>query len=372
MPVKCQTIISLIEKFAPKSLAEEWDNVGLHIGDPSADINGVIVNLDVNDGVVDEARKRGANLIVSHHPLIFKALKNIRADLPHGRLITDIIKSDINVYCAHTNMDSAVEGVNQVLAELLGLKNTEVLNPDKPEKIYKIVVFIPESHADTVREAMTKAGAGWIGNYSDCTFSVNGTGTFKAAAGCNPFIGEIGVLEKAAEVRLETVVRATQINRVVNAMLKAHPYEEVAYDIYPLANSAGELGLGRVGTLEKPVKLVEFMETVKKALNVEAVRYGGDPQAMVEKVAVCGGSGAGLIHKAVYAGADVFVTGDLKYHEAQEAVALGLSFIDAGHYATENPVVAKLACMIEESLTSEGYSIPVYASRNTCDVFRFY
>ncbi len=372
MPVKCQTVISLIERLAPKSLAEDWDNTGLNIGDPAGEISGVLITLDVNSQVVDEAVSLGANLIVSHHPVIFKPLKSIRADLPYGALLTEIIKRNIAVYCAHTNMDSAREGVNKILAELFKLENVKVLNPDKAENLYKIVVFIPEDHEDAVRDAMTRAGAGWIGNYSDCTFSVHGTGTFKAAEGCHPFIGGIGVLEKAAEVRLETVVRGNQVERVIRAMIKAHPYEEVAYDVYPLANQPERLGLGRIGKLPQPVKLRHFMDMVKERLRVPTVRYGGNPEAEVQKIAVCGGSGAGLLHKAVFAGADVFLTGDFKYHEAQEAIVMGLNFVDAGHYATEFPVVERLARLLADSLQEEGLSVPVYVSKSNYDPFGYY
>jgi len=372
LPVKCQNIINLIERVAPKSLAEDWDNAGLNIGNPAGDINGVLVTLDVNFQTVEEAVALGANLIVCHHPVIFKPLKSIRSDLPQGNLLTELVKRDISVYCAHTNMDSAREGVNQALAELLQLEDIEVLSPSKADGLYKIVVFIPEDHEDAVRDAMTRAGAGWIGNYSDCTFSVHGTGTFKATEGCNPFIGEIGALERAAEVRLETVVREKLADRVIREMIKAHPYEEVAYDLYPLANQQEKLGLGRIGKLPQRVRLRQFMDMVKDRLDVPVLRYGGDPDAEVRKIAVCGGSGASLIHTAVFTGAEVFLTGDLKYHESQEAVNLGLSFVDAGHYATEFPVVRKLSQLLTGMLKEEGVSVPVHVSNSNSDVFRYY
>jgi len=372
MSVRCQTVTSLIEKFAPKNLAEDWDSIGLQVGNPAQEITGVLVTLDVNHDVLSEALLLGANLIVSHHPVIFKPLKNLRLDLPQGQMMAELIKNDIAVYCAHTNLDSAREGVNQVLAELLELQDIQVLNADKSEKLFKIVVFIPESHTNAVREAMTKAGAGWIGNYSDCTFSVQGMGTFKASEGCNPFLGEIGVLEKAAEVRLETIVRENHLNKVIRSMIQAHPYEEVAYDIYQLANAGTGYGLGRIGRLPQKVKLAQFMEKVKKALCVNALRFGGDTEADVEKVALCGGSGSKFIHKASFAGADVFLTGDVKYHEAQQALELGLNFVDAGHFATEIPVVGKLAQWLRDALIQDGLSLPVHISRTNCDVISYF
>lgn len=372
MTVKCQTVINLIEKFAPRKLAEEWDNPGLNIGNPSSDVVAVLLTLDVDSEVVKEALNLGASLIISHHPLIFKPLKNLREDNPHTRLICEIIRSGINVYCAHTNLDSCKEGVNDVLADLLGLQSVEVLSPDKPEIIYKLVVFVPETHIEQVREAVTGAGAGWIGNYSDCTFLVNGTGTFKAAEGCNPFLGKPGLLEKAAEVRLETVMRQNQVNRVVRSMIKAHPYEEVAYDIYPLVNDAGKLGIGRIGSLETTLSFKELLELTKKAINTPVLRYGGDLNQKVKRIAVCGGSGGSLIHKASFTGADVLITGDIKYHEAQEALALGLNFIDAGHYATEIPVLAKIQEYLKGTFLSEGISIPVFISKTNRDSISYF
>jgi len=363
--------MSILEKYAPRRLAEEWDNTGLLTGDPADDIKGILVTLDVNRETVEEALQLGADFIVSHHPLIFKPIKNIRKDLPFGRLLIDLINNDIGVYCAHTNLDNASGGVNQVLANLLGLQEIEILNPDKIEKYYKIVVFIPETHADEVRDAMTGAGAGWIGGYSDCTFSVNGTGTFRAGEGCNPFLGEKGVLEKADEVRLETIIRENMVDRVIKAMIKAHPYEEVAYDVYELANQGQRFGLGRVGKLPEAVSMREFVNRVKKLLGASLIRYGGNKDKTVRKIAVCGGSGAGLIHKAVFLGADVFLTGDLKYHEAQDAINHGLNFVDAGHYATEAPVVGKLAGLITKALAEAGSPLPVYVSKINYDPFRY-
>jgi len=314
----------------------------------------------------------GANLIITHHPVIFKPLKNIRDDLPLGKMILDVIKNDISVYCAHTNLDSARQGVSQVLAELLRLENTKVLNPDKFENLFKLVIYVPDSHSEPVRSAMTAAGAGWIGNYSDCTFSVKGMGTFKATSGCSPFIGEVGTVEETPEFRLETIVTEKQVNKVVKAAIDAHPYEEAAYDIYPLANQINQLGLGRIGELQEPVTLEEFMDMVKKSLNISLVKYTGDPQASVRKIAVCGGSGASFINKSAFSGVDVLLTGDVKYHEAQEAKALGLNLVDAGHYATEHPVVLKLAELLAAHCSGEGYGILVNSAKMNNDVFNYY
>lgn len=370
MSVKCQTIINFLEQFAPSRLAEEWDNIGLQLGDRAQEIKTILVTLDLAPQVVQEAVALGADLIIAHHPVIFKPLRNIRADLPQGKMILDVIKNNISVYCAHTNLDSASEGVNQALAELMRLKDIMVLNPDKFENLFKLVIFVPVTHRDSVRAAITGAGAGWIGNYSDCTFSVDGTGTFKAAPGCHPYIGEIGKLEHTPEVRLETIITEKQINKVIRAALEAHPYEEAAYDIYPLANRVNQQGLGRIGELSAPVTLQSFMDDVKESLNLSALKYAGSTQALVQKIAVCGGSGASLIHKAAFSGADVLLTGDVKYHEAQEAFALGLNLVDAGHFATEYPVVGRLTELLSKQFSDEGIS--VFQSKMNKDVFSYY
>lgn len=369
MAVKCQKIISCIEEFAPKYLAEEWDNVGLQVGTPSAEIDTILVALDVNKDVVDEAVAIGAQLIVSHHPLFFKPIHNLRFNTPFGSLISTIIKNDLNVYSAHTNLDSSRGGVNAALAEKLGLQDVEILNPDKQEELVKLVVFIPASHAEVVREAITKAGAGFIGNYSDCTFMVNGTGTFRGLEGTNPFIGETGTLEKAEEIRLETVMPKRIANLVVRAMLKAHPYEEVAYDLYPLINTGETLGIGRIGILEDYMTLEEFCDMVKGALDLQHLKVVGDMRGKVKKIALCGGSGAGFIKKAHFLGADLLLTGDVKYHEAQEAEALGLNIVDAGHNGTEALIVPILAQHIADKLSKD--QLKVHVSKVNTDPFEF-
>ncbi|GAB4261821.1 Nif3-like dinuclear metal center hexameric protein [Thermincola ferriacetica] len=369
MSVKCQTVINYIEQFAPKHLAEEWDNVGVQVGTTTREVSKVLVTLDVTADVVNEALSMGAEMIVSHHPLIFKPLKNLRFDTSFGALIEKIVLNGLVVYSAHTNLDSAVEGVNAVLAEKLGLQNIEILSPDKEEELVKLVVFIPAGHEDAVREAITKAGAGWIGNYSDCTFQVDGIGTFKPLAGSDPFIGAVGQLEKVEEKRLETILPKQNLNRVLKAMLKAHPYEEVAYDVYPLFNRGKVFGLGRMGVLNEETTLGRFADRVKKTLNVQTVKVVGDLAKTVKKVAVCGGSGASLLHKAFFAGADVLVTGDVKHHEALEAKEMDLHLIDAGHNGTEIVILDQLAAFLKERLVKDG--VEIYVSQVNTDPFMF-
>lgn len=351
-----------LETLAPRRLAFDWDNVGLQVGSLAGHVNKVLVALDVDEHVLSEAKGAGADFIVTHHPFIFHPIQAVRTDLPLGRLIQEALLSGIRIYAAHTNLDVAPGGLNDILAERLGLRETEVLRVAGHDQLEKLAVFVPAGHVDNVREALAAAGAGWIGNYSHCTFQAPGTGTFMPREGTNPFIGTEGKLERIGEVRLETVMKASQRRRVLAAMLKAHPYEEVAYDIYPLLNEGRPYGLGRVGTLEKTATLAEFCNNIKETLGVGSLRVTGEPGRLIKKAAVSGGAGGDMIHAATFAGADVLVTGDVKYHEARDAAAMGLAVIDAGHDATERIVVPFLCSYLKECFRKDGYSVDVIAS----------
>lgn len=371
MAVKCQRVMQLMETLAPKKLAEEWDNVGLLLGDPRADVHRLMISLDVNREVAAEADERQVNLLVTHHPLIFRPLKHLRFDLPEGALIRHLIGHQVMVYSAHTNLDSASDGVNACLARSLGLQQAEILQVSRQEQLFKLVVFVPQGHEGAVRDALGDAGAGWIGNYSHCTFRTPGTGTFLPREGTNPFIGARGQLEEVEELRLETIVPERLLDRAVKAMIRVHPYEEVAYDIYPLSNQGTPYGLGRIGLLPEAVPLDAFIARVKEALGVSTVKVAGGENRPVRKIAVCGGAGATLIHQASFRGADVLVTGDVKYHEAQEAVALGLAVIDAGHYATEAVVIPALAAYLEDAFQQAGEDVEVLVSRVVSEPWQY-
>ncbi|GAW28415.1 Nif3-like dinuclear metal center hexameric protein [Carboxydocella sp. ULO1] len=332
---KIGQIISWIEELAPRKLAAEWDNVGLMLGDPGAETDKVLVALDCTPAVAEEAIEQGAGLLVTHHPLIFRPLKNLRFDTAAGRLLARLIQNNIAVYSAHTNLDSAEKGINATLARALNLQDIQVLEPGWREEYIKIVVFVPAGHEEAVRLAMAEAGAGHIGNYSHCTFQTQGTGTFLPLTGTNPYLGQVGQLERAEEYRLETICPKSKLKRVLQAMLKVHPYEEVAYDLYPLLNEGPALGLGRIGLLSQPLTLAQLAARIKEIVSVARLRLGGSPEQTVKKVALCSGSGASLAARAKMQGADVLLTGDVKYHEAQDMLQMGLSFIDAGHFATE-------------------------------------
>jgi dinuclear metal center YbgI/SA1388 family protein len=369
MSVKCQVIMDAIDKLAPRHLAENWDNVGLLVGNPAQTINKILITLDVTKTVAEQAIEDGIDLIIAHHPLIFKSLTAIRTDLPQGQILSSLLKSNIGVYAAHTNLDIATGGVNDVLAAALDLYDVQPLAISSTEKLCKLVVFIPQTHEEIVEEAIMRAGAGHIGNYSHCSFKTNGIGTFLPLEGSDPFIGNTDKLEHVKESRLETIMPEKITKSVIKAMLKVHPYEEVAYDIYPLANFGDKLGLGRIGKIVTPMLLAEFANRVKAALGIQSVNVVGSCDRLVKKVAVCGGAGASLLHKAAFAGADVLVTGDVKYHEGQEAASIGMAMIDAGHFATEQPILSHVKKYLSTCNTEGKWSVDIKTDAKSKDIF---
>ncbi|VEF47774.1 NGG1p interacting factor 3 protein, NIF3 [Bacillus freudenreichii] len=363
-------VIEMFEQFAPKKYAMEGDPIGLLVGTLNKKVSKVMVTLDVLDNVVDEAIEKGAELIIAHHPLIFRPLKKIALDEPGGRLIEKLIKHDIAVYAAHTNLDVAKGGVNDMLAEALQLKNTSVLVPTYEEKLKKLAVFVPLEQADQVIAAVGDAGAGFIGEYSHCSFSANGTGRFLPGSGANPFIGEKGKIEKVSEMKIETIYPESLEKKVVSAMIQAHPYEEPAYDLYPLSLKGEELGLGRIGELDEEMTLEEFAEHVKKSFDVEGVRVIGDLSDRVKKVAVLGGDGNKYYQHAKRKGADVYVTGDFYYHTGHDAMNIGLNIVDPGHHV-EKVMKKGVAKFLEQRAHELGYDVSFHSSELNTDPFTF-
>lgn len=344
-------VIQLFEQFSPKSYALEEDKIGLQIGKLNKPIQHVMITLDVVEEVIDEAIEKKVDLLIAHHPPIFRPLKKLTTDTTYGRMIEKCIKHDIAVYVAHTNLDVALGGVNDLLADALQLHNTEVLIPTYEDKLKKLVVYVPVTHEEQVRKAIGDAGAGHLGNYSHCTFKTIGNGSFLPEEGALPFIGKLGEIEVVEEARIETVIPASIEKKVIQAMFKAHPYEEVAYDIYSLEQQGTQLGLGRIGYLEDELTLKEFAEHVKNSLKVDRVRMVGNEGDIIKKVAVLGGDGNKYIQQAKYKGADVYVTGDLYFHVAHDALMLGLNVIDPGHHVEKvmiDGVVQKLSKMCNE------------------------
>ena len=349
---KLSDIVGIISKIAAPGLAESWDNSGLQVGDPAAEIKRIMVSLDASPTVVESAIVLGCQLLVTHHPLIFKPQKSISSSTTQGRLIHKAIRSGLAIVSMHTNYDIAEDGLNDVLAARLGLSGCLPLQMTSEQELLKLVVFVPEGSLEDVRRALFPYTEN-IGAYQDCSFSACGEGTFTPQDGAKPFIGTVGETERTREYRLELLVSKPVLAKTIKALLAVHPYEEPAFDVYPLLNEGKRLGLGRVGRLATTVSLNEFAEQVGVALGMNCLRYVGNPTSQVKKVALCSGSGASLLHTAARTGADVLVTGDIKYHDARDAEDLGIALIDAGHFHTEiimvNAVSNRLNLMLKEA-----------------------
>jgi dinuclear metal center YbgI/SA1388 family protein len=353
-------IQQILESWAPKELAWERDNVGLQIGSAGKRISKILVALDVTDEVISEASRKKIDLIISHHPLLFHPLKSINEEERVGRLVNALCRQKIALYAMHTNLDFTANGVSFSLAKKLRLNNARVLQQQHSSQ-KKIVVFVPRSHVEQVASAMTAAGAGRIGNYEECSFRGEGVGTFNASQQSKPFLGNKGRLERVNETRLEMNVPSWKIDHVTGAMQAAHPYEEVAYDIYDLVNSNRNYGAGVLGEYASAISLKEFLRTIQRALNVPALRYSGDAKKSIQCVALCGGSGASLLPAALRANADAFVTADISYHAFQDSDNR-IALIDAGHYETEHPAIEEIVGYLKHEFALKKQRIYVTAS----------
>jgi dinuclear metal center YbgI/SA1388 family protein len=349
-------ITEAVERIAPVSLAEEWDNCGLQAGDPEAEANRVLVALTPLPEVFDEAEEKGADFLLFHHPLIFGPLKKVVTSSYPGTLLARAIRNGLAVYAAHTSYDAAPAGVSVALARALGLGSPlRVLS--SRGALRKLVVFVPEENVDAVANALAGAGAGVIGDYTECTFRTRGAGTFRGGDETNPYLGEKGRLEEVEEVRMETVVPAHALRHAVEAATAAHPYEEMALDVYPVEGSPEGCGYGRLGTLPDPLTAGELRDHVSESLGFTSSLVA-DTGRRIEAVAVFGGSGGSFIAEAAASDAHAFVTGDVDYHDALLAESLGLTVIDAGHAATELPALEPLALRLAELV-----DVPVEVSR---------
>ena len=326
----------LDERFLPV-YQEEYDNAGLLVGDPDDDLKGVLATTDVTPAVIDEAVQKDCNIIVSHHPLIFGGLKRITTHGETERMVMRLIRHNICVYAAHTNLDNLDWGVNGILAEKLRLVDCSILRPVEGA-LCKLVTYVPTVDADKLRKSLFEAGAGCIGNYDSCSWNCEGTGTFRANEGCNPYCGTVGSLHNETETRIEVVYEKRQEQRLVSRLKESHPYEEPAYDCIPLNNPYLKVGAGMIGRLDNPMLVADFLTMVKERLRLPVVRVSKNAVCMkeptVRKVAVCGGSGSFLIGDAIGRHADIFLTGDLKYHDFQGA-GERIILADIGHYESE-------------------------------------
>lgn len=326
-------LIAGINGIAPFALQEDYDNAGLLTGSMEAEAVKGLVAVDVTMKVLHEAVQKKCNVIISHHPLIFGGLKNVTDSTETGKLVAFAIRNDIHVIALHTNLDNVSHGVNAILADKLGVKNCTILQPVK-KQLCKLVTFCPVDFTQKVSEALFAAGAGNIGKYDSCSYIGSGEGTFRAGEGTNPFVGKTGNLHHEPENRIETIFPAYLEKKVISALLKVHPYEEVAYDIYPLGNVNPLLGAGMIGELDRETDSAEFLDSVKKAIGIPCLRFSKHEPMKVKKIAFCGGSGNFLIKQALSAGADVFLTGDLKYHDFFLPYG-DMILADIGHYESE-------------------------------------
>jgi len=326
-------ICRCIEDFAPLSWQENYDNSGLILGNINDEVSKALICIDITMEIVEEAINKNCNLIISHHPLIFKAIKSLNNETEKDKIIVRLIKENIAVYAAHTNIDNAKEGVSFVLAKKIGLKK---LSPmlGKTGLLAKLVCFCPIDYAENMRNVLFESGAGNIGNYDSCSFNIVGDGSFRAGENTTPFVGEKGTLHYEKEVKIETIIERSKQGTIIKAMTDAHPYEEVAFDIYPLENKNSGVGIGVIGELDSEMFALDFLKQLKKDFNIKVIRHNQSENKKIKKIAVCGGSGADFIWKAIASEADLYISADFKYHDYEYAKNR-IILVDIGHYESE-------------------------------------
>lgn len=345
--------------------------MGLQLGDPSCQVSRIMVALDPGRPAIETAVEAGCRLLITHHPFIFTPLKKISTADETGRLAILALKNDLSIISLHTNFDIAPGGVNDLLAGLLGVQEAQPLRITGGDEYVKMVLFAPRGCEEKLLGALSPFMP-HIGNYRDCSYQGEGTGRFTPLPGARPFVGAVGASHAEPESRLELLLVKERIAAAVAALKGAHPYEEPAYDLYPVLNRGEAYGLGRIGKLAEPVSAGAYALLVKERLAATGVRLVGDPARQVKKVALCGGSGASLIHEAQRKGADLLVTADVKYHEAREAEALGLALLDAGHFSTEYPMVRGLAGQLRAALKAKRFEAEVLEYQGEREPFSFW
>ena len=344
--MKLRELTNFLETLAPLGYQEDYDNSGLIVGDPDQEIKGAIISLDCTEAVLHEAISQGFNLVISHHPIVFKGLKKFNGKNYVERVVMKAIQNGVALYAIHTNFDNVLEGVNKKICDKLGVREPHILKPRNGE-LKKLVTFCPEKDAENVRNAMFNAGGGWIGNYSECSYNAEGFGTFKAGEGAEPYVGEIGRRHSEPEIRIEIIYPGYIERKLLAALIDAHPYEEVSYDLYPLSNSYQQVGSGMIGNLETDHDELEFLKFVKQKLNAKVIRHTAVTGKKIRRVAVCGGAGSFLLNNAISAGADIFITSDFKYHEFFDAEEK-LIIADVGHFESEQFTQELLLDLITE------------------------
>jgi len=367
--MKVETIAEKIEKIVPLKLAQDWDNVGLLIGDAQRNVKNILLTIDVTSDVVTEAKKLKTDLIISYHPVIWDGLKKITT-YDQSSVVYELICCGIMVFSMHTALDSAIGGVNDGLAEIVGIRDAEPIGDyvdSATGENYKLVVFIPVESAAKVSNAVFAAGAGVIGNYSHCGFAAEGQGSFLPLEGAQPFLGKKGKFEKVPEIRFETIVSAENLHNVVTAMKRAHPYETPAFDCYKLYDSPTKFGLGRIGKLAKPMRIQKIIERIKKYTGAKTIGIVGDEERLVKKAAVCAGSCGKIINSVIAERCDLYLTGELKHHHALAAQQANLTCICLSHTVSERFILRKFAKQLQNQI--KGVTIKI--SKKDADPFKW-
>ena len=345
-----QEVMTHLESIAPRQLQESYDNSGLLTGNPSWKVSGALLTLDCTEEIVEEAIAQKCNLIIAHHPIVFKGLKSFTGKSYVERTVIKAIKNDVAIYALHTNLDNVHQGVNKKIAQKIGLVNCRILSPNKTS-LSKLVTFVPYENVDEVLAALYKAGAGQIGDYKNCSFQMDGTGTFLPTEGTDPHIGTINKQEQVSEKRIEVLLPDYLSRQVLNSLLDAHPYEEVAYYLTKLENTNQDVGAGMVGDLPSPEEPISFLSRLKKVMNIKMVRHTALPEKSISKIAVCGGAGSFLLPEAKNAKADLFISADFKYHEFFDAEG-EIAIADIGHYESEQFTVELFKELLSEKFTT--------------------
>lgn len=372
--VTVKDIIQFMDRIAPPELAEDWDPIGLSFGSVDQPVSKILLALDVDAQTIQEAKEKEVDLLITHHPAIFKSLKTLNSDDSRRRDYIELLKSDIAVYSAHTNLDAAENGLNDWLADHIGLKadKRDIVSVNARQGYKKLAVYVPDYAADKVRQSLHEAGAGEIGDYKDVSYTLEGYGRFTPQAGANPAEGEIGQEEVIHEQRIEVLLKSKDVYKAIDALKKAHPYEEPVFDLYNLENQSDQFGFGRVGYVESELTTADMAERIQTLFSVDGVRYGSaDDTKTHKKIAVFGGSGEKYYKDAMKKDATLYITGDISYHGAQDMLRDGIDFIDAGHYM-EAICVPELASRLKDQSKANGWNLEIIETNAQKDVFTYY
>lgn len=359
MSAPLQDILNLLESRYPSAWAVTGDRVGLEVGHPQQQVEAILVALEATPAVVAEAGQRGAQLLLTHHPFLYQPLPDVREDRPGGRLLASILRAGLAMVSCHTNLDIAPGGLNDYLAQRLELTAVEVLSPTTRDPWYKLVVFVPAGYEDGVRLALGDAGLGTIGRYSHCSFASPGQGTFRPLPGAQPFQGAVGQLSRAEEFRLEILAPESRLPAALARLKETHPYEEVAYDLYPLRHPGTPLGLGRIGVWPEPRPFSRVIAAVKEIFGVDTVQIWGDPPPEVQRLALCSGSGGDLLADALNQGAHIYLTGEVRHHQIPLGPPEGFAVVAVGHFASEAVFMEPWARQLRELFQEAPLSLEV-------------